>query len=543
MLVGLTSTSPEEIRPLKLVSSLVCHSFGLWCTGFVILRSLGSGLRELLEKYVVPDAGHNRRGPRSRCLEGTREVVVAKVMEWIDGDSDRPICWFYGPAGFGKSAIAQTIAEQCAAADMLAASFFFSRGAGSRSRITGFITTLSYQLTISLPDTKPKVHSVLHEDPTIPNQSLEDQFQKLILNPVLALGEHDRPMVVVVDALDECDDKDSIAEFIGILLRYRQLPFHFLLTGRAENHILQMFAPPETHSTTYSLALGGFDARVDIHKFLQSQFSMIQRQNPRLMRGAPPSWPSASDIEGLVEKSSGLFIFASTLVDFVTDGRGAPQRKLQSVLEGHMGLDPLYTQVFAAAPRVDYFGRVISTIMLLREQPSVTELGCLLGLTADDVLQAAFAVQSILRIPEDNDNPIEVMHASLRDFLVAEQCSGIYFINPPICHMSIAHECLRIIMVDAKENKLATNGALLYACRNWFYHLYTALISGDKINFTNLSPGTDVISYLQDFKSQSFDYWVNTLLHDSEPFRPITEMRRQLKVGVWYHQFAQLEMV
>ena len=98
-------------------------------------------------------------------------------------------------------------------------------------------------------------------------------------------------------------------------------------------------------------------------------------------------------------------------------------------------------------------------------------------------------------------------------------------------------------MVDAKENKLATGGALLYACRNWFYHLYTALISGDKINFTNLSPGTDVISYLQDFKSQSFDYWVNTLLHDSEPFRPITEMRRQLKVGVWYHQFAQLEMV
>src|SRR6266481_2688433 len=238
--VGLTSTSSEGIRPIKPMSSLVRHSVYLWCTGFVILPpSLGSGLRELLEKYVVPDAGHNRGGHRSRCLEGTREVVVAKLMEWVDGDSDRPVCWFHGPAGFGKSAIAQTIAERCAAADILAASFFFSRGAGSRGRITGFIPTLSYQLTISIPGTKPKIHSVLQEDPTIPHQSLEDQFQKLILNPILALSEYDRPMVIIIDALDECDDKDSIAEFIGILFRYRQLPYHFLLTGRAENHILQ----------------------------------------------------------------------------------------------------------------------------------------------------------------------------------------------------------------------------------------------------------------------------------------------------------------
>jgi hypothetical protein len=75
---------------------------------------------------------------------------------------------------FGKSAIAQTIAERCATASTLTASFFFSRGAGPRARIAGLIPTLAYQLTLSVPDTKPLIHDALQGDPTIPYQSLED---------------------------------------------------------------------------------------------------------------------------------------------------------------------------------------------------------------------------------------------------------------------------------------------------------------------------------------------------------------------------------
>jgi hypothetical protein len=189
-------------------------------------------------------------------------------MEWIGASGDRPICWFSGPAGFGKSAVAQTVAEQCAKAGMLAASFFFSRGAGNRTCINGFIPTLSYQLTLSLPHTKMIIQTALQNDPTIPHQSLEDQLEKLLINPTLALHEPIRPLVVIIDALDECDNKDNIAEFIKILLRTsqdRRLPFLFFMTGRAENHILQRFSPCEAHAVTYCLALQDFDAHVDIH--------------------------------------------------------------------------------------------------------------------------------------------------------------------------------------------------------------------------------------------------------------------------------------
>jgi len=165
-------------------------------------------------------------------------------------------------------------------------------------------------------------------------------------------------MVVIIDAVDECDDNDAIAEFIRILLRAsrdRQLPFLFFLTSRAENHILDRFSPPEALSITYRLALQDFDAHADIHTFLVSRFSTIVSEKPRLMQGVRRPWPSTSDIEDLVKKSSGVFIFASTLVEFVTDGRGAPQRKLESVLMTHAGLDPLCAQVFSAACHNDWF--------------------------------------------------------------------------------------------------------------------------------------------------------------------------------------------
>jgi hypothetical protein len=114
---------------------------------------------------------------------------------------------------------------------------FFSRGAGRCAHITGLIHTLAYQLTLSVPDTKPLIHDVLQGDPSVPYQSLEDQFQKLMINPMRALS-YPRPMVIVIDALHECNNKEAIAEFIGILLcasRDSQFPFLFLLTGRAEN--------------------------------------------------------------------------------------------------------------------------------------------------------------------------------------------------------------------------------------------------------------------------------------------------------------------
>jgi hypothetical protein len=436
-------------------------------------------------------------------------------MEWVDDNSDRQICWLGGPPGFGKTAIAQSIAEQCVTRQALAASFFFRRGAENRSDTTRFIPTLADQLTLSIPDAKSSIQTVREKDHTIFGQSLDDQLQKLIINPVLSNTPPSR-MVVVVDALDECEDKDDIVVFIEALLRAsreRRLPFRFFVTGRAENHIVQSFSAPGANSVMYRMDLQNFNARVDIRTFFQSRFSnFLESENSRLIRNDQTPWPAASDFEGLVEMSSGIFIVASTLVDFITSREGTPQQKLEQVLSAGpaSGLDGLYNWIFAAANRVGYFDRVIGTIMLLREQLSIPELGCLLRLTAAEILQALVEIQSILRIPPDDKTPIQLVHTSLPDYLTKEKCSGSYFIDPLACHNAITVNCLEMmkdlkaIMDDPQQDIFTTVGAHQYACRNWCYHLAATLIKG--------KPSGDLISSLKDFMSQSLSPWVDMLI-------------------------------
>jgi hypothetical protein len=76
--------------------------------------------------------------------------------------------------------------------------------------------------------------------------------------------------------------------------------------------------------------------------------------------------PSNSVLEQLVDKSSGSFILASTLVDFVDDCSDLPHLKLQNTLEIRNGLDPFYAQVFSDTQRGHRFEQVIGTIMFLK---------------------------------------------------------------------------------------------------------------------------------------------------------------------------------
>ena len=94
-------------------------------------------------------------------------------MKWIkwEEDLDAFIVWVYGPAGSGKSAIAQTIAEMCEQEMILLASFFFSRNDPSRSTANPLITTIAYQITLNLPNVRNAVLEAIEHDPLMTHLS------------------------------------------------------------------------------------------------------------------------------------------------------------------------------------------------------------------------------------------------------------------------------------------------------------------------------------------------------------------------------------
>ena len=109
----------------------------------------------------VSNATHTHTGHIAQCDPGTHLEIIAQIKQWLNGSDKRAICWLSGPAGYGKSAVAQTIAERYATKGCLLGCFFFLRGAGERSHISCLIPTLAHQISLYLPAVKPVLEKAL----------------------------------------------------------------------------------------------------------------------------------------------------------------------------------------------------------------------------------------------------------------------------------------------------------------------------------------------------------------------------------------------
>ena len=385
-------------------------------------------------------------------MPGTRVDVIKKIKKWAKeemGAPIKPICWVNAAAGFGKSAVARTIAEWCAEQGILGSSYFFLRGSGDRSKISSLVPTLAYHLSQSFPSIKSFVEEQLTEGTNILRRPTPYQFRKLLVDPFrranIMFPQLKFPAaVIIIDALDECDDRVLMAEFIdAVIAEGKSWPFRILFTGRIDEHLRQIFQTEAAHSVTYSISLHDFIADGDIRKFYSKMFRDTYARNRHIsMRGVPSPWPTYEDLSSLVNNTAGVFNFASTVVAFINDGSELPHLQLQSVLKHHDRLDHVYTQILLVAARNKDFDAVLGTLMLLAKPLSIKLLATLLRLDPARILHALRGFQSILIIPEDDDNHIRPIHTSLRDFLTSQERSNDLFIRPKERHFDIAIDCL-----------------------------------------------------------------------------------------------------
>jgi hypothetical protein len=221
-------------------------------------------------------------------------------------------------------------------------------------------------------------------------------------------------------------------------------------------------------------------------------------------------------------------------MNFFSEGGGLPglpQEKLQSVLEVEAGLDPLSMQVLSNAVHDHNFERVIGTIVLLCKPLSITFLRRLLRLRTGHIVHSLLGTQSILMIPEDDNQAIQPFHISLPDFLKTESCSGKFFINPPHCHLFIMTNCLAPMMVHPTED-IFYDEEQLYACMNWCYHFYQACVEGREYAVIKVLAMDVVTHHLEDLASSALQFWVNTLIHEgwTNPLDDLTSLLARLKV-------------
>jgi hypothetical protein len=281
-------------------------------------------------------------------------------------------------------------------------------------------------------------------------------------------------MVVIIDGLDECSDETLLLQLIHVLVDATQyLPFRFLFASRPESHIRQEFQSPSIKPKARFLSLRDFRAHYDVRHYFQQKLTEIRRQKNDIMREVPHPWPSTDQLDALVEKSDGLFIYASTLVKFVGDRHGLPQEKLCSAITAHCGVDPLYAEVVSQAQTFSpHFTRVVGTIIYLQHPLGIHDLGQLLQLSSDHIRQALHGCQSIFVLPDTEQQSIRPYHASLKDFLSNMNRAKVHFLDPKIYHVTILVDCLQLIGL-VHENQ--GGQPLEYAWQQWCHHFSSAL--------------------------------------------------------------------
>jgi len=434
---------------------------------------------DILHRATATAAFHNsdERFDPPKCHPNTRLAVLTKIMKWIQWGEDLEafIMWVYGPAGAGKSAIAQTIAEMCEAEMILLASFFFSRNDPSRSTVKPLIATIAYQITSNLPDAREAILVAIERDPLIFSKSLAIQVKSLIVAPLQPLAEagyFNNPTsrrLIIIDGLDECFDarvQQHVVEVLANAHRQHQLPLIFLIASRPEQHISFAFSTGILPSVTARIALDdSYLPKDDIKLFLTDKFQEIKSTHPRRAY-IPPQWPLPDILNQLVEKSSGQFIYASTVIRYVTSIRHKPTDRLDIVLGirppqkdlPFSELDALYAQILGGVEDIEHVLEILGSIFFGNYvlHTSTTE-GLLSLLEPGDVEVYLADLSSLITIDDAAYINIRILHASFTDFLMDPTRSKTFWINPRAQHTAFACRCFQILQFKGKQDHPQNN--------------------------------------------------------------------------------------
>ncbi|KAL5512555.1 hypothetical protein ACEPAG_3208 [Sanghuangporus baumii] len=466
----------------------------------------------------------SRVSTRTRCLEGTRQDYVDRIMSRLfpDTDADQNIVWLTGAAGAGKSTIAVTISDICNDKGSPAAYLFFERG---KDEYISTIRALAHKIAALHPSIRPHVADAVNENSNISGSPLRTQFEKLLLEPIQAAAKGiKRPIVIILDALDECGTSKQREDLVRLLMiDFNRLPSNVrvLVTSRPENDMRHLSS--KGHILHIELEHTTQRSRQDVDLYIRKKMMSTVEQGP------PKGWEWDRICKVLSDAADGLFIWASTAVKMVGESNN-PRRELRTLLEDIQsvggGIDGLYGTVLEQSgiswhklEAKEEFARILGVILFAKEALSGEDIEGFLGLEEDTADTVLGRLRSVLSY--ETGKSVRLHHASFADYLTSERSSGkAWNIDESTQKAYIAercfdvmHEALRFNMCRIESSFLRNNEIpdlqdriqqaiprhLDYACRFWSIH------------FCEIPNSKDLLKKLNTFANVHLLYWFEVL--------------------------------
>ncbi|KAF9067642.1 WD40-repeat-containing domain protein [Rhodocollybia butyracea] len=491
---------------------------------------------------------------RPECLPRTREEIRGLITNWLttppDDNNPGNILWLSGVAGAGKSTIATSVSQYFRELGHLGAFLFFNRADKSRSDPADVIRTIAFYLARSNVHVASAICNAIRNDPASIDFPIQTQFQKLLLDPLIASQDHIHgPIIVVLDALDECGNAESRRVLVSLISEdFPKLPpaVRFFITSRPDSDIASKFEIQQK-ITKFLLDITMEASFTDIRIYLDNQMVEIRERHSH--RNLSPTWPGESQMEALTQHSSGLFIWASTAAKYLFQSY-YPNKALEILLDkGLTNLDDLYAEALkAVGPWNDkMFIReaqaALSVVVLGKTPVSDAMIDVLLGLEPEHSSSHIFSrLGCVLQWAPGQH--VKILHASFSDYLTNHGRLG------EIHELQIAQGCLQVLkkelqfnicgfedshiyttkVPDLSDRSIACiSPHLLYSSLFWGIHL--AVISSDT---PRLPDG--LFADLKDLMYTKFLFWLEVLCVQRRTGIAVDALQAVAKLAKYYHE-------
>ena len=353
-----------------------------------------------------------------RFQEGTREWVFDRVQNWLDDRrSKNRVMVISGNAGMGKSVIAAVICKRMQKAGRLSGSHFCQYNNVRYRKPQLMIQSLACHLSHALPEYKQALVDQLSRNlgTDLNNMGVEEFFSLLFKEPLSAVGDPGRNMLMVIDGLDEseCQGRNELLDVIANQFFKLPIWIRFLVTTRPALNIVEKLK----HLKSFELKSDGEENLKDVRVFCLKRLQhVVKLANVDEF------------VERLVLKSEGLMLYAHFFLLSITANESIfHEGDLSGCLP--LGISSVYHSYFKRLEREllkeldikeENFLNLLSAMTVAREPLPVGFVskvfvpGIDSPLARRKVLRALSSVSALLPI---RDDCLHVIHKSVKDWL------------------------------------------------------------------------------------------------------------------------------
>jgi len=363
-----------------------------------------------------------------------RKWIFDIVKDWLYHNPESRVFFLTGRPGVGKTAISSML---CRKFPEVKAYHLVKFGDTRKSDAIECILSIAYQLSTQISEYTEKLLEIDLEG--IREKTAATVFDELIVQPLFDLKPPSKPVLIVIDALDEAKKGDDNILVSFLADNFNLVPpwLKLFITSRPETDILNSLSSLKPHP------LDTEDMRniEDIRGYLQLKLKELF-----------PNKIIDNALEVIIERSEGIFLYVQEVLNELNLGRldlDHPEKFPKGLTQVYKSY---FKRQFPVVEEYNSYQRPLLELITAAREP--LDVGLIYDLLNWDDYTKKLSIDPLGSFLEIIDGKISLFHRSLIEWLTNDQTDIKFFISSKKGHENLANQGWKIYESDINNLNL-----------------------------------------------------------------------------------------